>query len=226
MRVALLSANLGGFDSPVEYATQLLDDGVEMTIHRVTDKEFPRRIHAMTARMQMGAVKRFCWEWVPDHDVYIWLDASVTLTKPHSVMWFLRILGQADLALLPHPQRRTIHEEAEFLRAKIADRDPYLTSRYEFERLDAQLAAIDVPGFRDQKLYATTTFAFRDSPKVRGMFKEWWYHVSKYHALDQLSFPFVVAQSGCVVRELPGNLYKHPELVYTRHGAKSDRVNT
>jgi hypothetical protein len=152
--------------------------------------------------------------------VYVWVDSSVTLFRPDSVQWFVDTLGDTDLALLPHPDRRSIREEAEFLRAKLAAGNAYLTGRYANERLDEQLDAINQPGFMDDRLYASTAFAFRDSVPVRAMFKEWWYHVTKYHALDQLSLPFVVWQADLSVNRLSGHLYHHEHLTYTRKRGK------
>ena len=216
MRIGLLSANLGGFENPVPHVLQVMRDGSEVISRLVTDADFPPRSKTMLPRLQMGAVKRFAWEWVPNCDVYVWVDSSVTLFRPDSVQWFVDTLGAADLALLPHPDRHNIREEAEFLRGKLAAGNSYLTGRYEHERLDEQLAAIKVPGFHDEHLYASTAFAFANRRDVRGMCKEWWYHVTKYHALDQLSLPFVVWQFGLDVNRLSGHLYHHEHLTYTR----------
>ena len=216
MRIGLLSANLGSFERPVPHVPQVMRDGSEVVSRLVTDADFPPRHQTMQPRLQMGLVKRFAWEWIPGCDVYVWVDSSVTLFRPDSVQWFVDTLGDADLALLLHPDRHSIREEAEFLRAKLAAGNAYLMSRYENERLDAQLEAVTVPGFVDDCLYASTAFAFRNSFRVRQMFKEWWFHVSKYHALDQLSLPFVVWDSNLSVNRLTGHLYHHEHLTYTR----------
>ena len=216
MKIGLLSANLGGFENPVPHVPQVMRDGSEVVSRLVTDADFPPRTKTMLPRLQMGAVKRFAWEWIPNCDVYVWVDSSVTLFRPDSVQWFVDTLGDANLALLPHPDRHSICEEAEFLRAKLAVGNSYLTSRYENERLDAQLEAVAVDGFVDAHLYASTAFAFRDSLPVREMFKDWWVHCTKYHALDQLSLPFVVWNHGMFVNHLSGHLYRHEHLTYTR----------
>ena len=217
MRIGLLSANLGAFEQPVPHVAQVMRDGSEVVSRLVTDADFPPRHRTMLPRMQMGAVKRFAWEWIPNCDVYVWVDSSVTLFRPDTVQWFVDTLGGGDIALLPHPDRHSIREEAEFVRAKIAAGNSYLVSRYENERLDEQLAAIiGTPCFVDDHLYASTAFAFRNTIHVRAMCKEWWYHVSKYHALDQLSLPFVVWQTDLAVKPLSGHLYHHEHLTYTR----------
>jgi len=196
---------------------QVVPPDVELAETRITDQEFPPRLRTMLPRMQMGLVKRFAWEWVPGADVVIWVDSSVKLARPDSVQWFLTTLGDADFALLPHPHRHSIRAEYEFVKAKLANRCSYLTPRYENERLEEQMWVIaSDPLFVDRQLYASTAFAFRDSARARAACKEWFVHVAKYHALDQLSLPYVVWQAGCTVHELSGNLYRHPHLVYTR----------
>jgi hypothetical protein len=217
MRVVLLSANLGGFEQPTDHAPQVMPVGVELAVVRITDREFPPRLHTMLPRMQMGLVKRFAWEWVPGADVVIWIDSSVTLFREDSVQWFLDTLGEADFALLPHPHRHSIRAEYDFVKAKLAAGCSYLTPRYENERLEEQMRVIAADAaFVDDKLYASTAFAFRDNVRTRAACKEWFVHVAKYHALDQLSLPYVVWQAGCTVHPLSGNLYRHPHLTYTR----------
>jgi hypothetical protein len=59
---------------------------------------------------------------------------------------------------------------------------------------------------------------YRNSPKAQEMLKEWWYHTSRYHSIDQLSFPFVLGESGLKVTVIP---YRHMKVAYIKHVRKN-----
>ena len=50
--------------------------------------------------------------------------------------------------------------------------------------------------FVDDMLVIGTVFMYRNTLKVHKMLKEWWYHISRYHIIDQLAFPYVLKKSG------------------------------
>src|ERR1035437_88783 len=99
MRIAILSANLGGFDTtPQEPVKQDL----AVTFHRFTDKDFPPII-GLSSRFQYRIPKMFGWQMFPGYDIYIWLDSSMSLQRSDSVQWLLDQLGNADMAFFKHP---------------------------------------------------------------------------------------------------------------------------
>lgn len=210
-KIAYLSANLGGFDQPVDPVAQELPDGMELTFRRITDNEFPLRSKSMTPRLQARIVKMHTWQFLPGYDYYLWVDSSCTLPRPDSARWFLNQLGDNDIAVFKHPNRNTVQEEADYVKHRLSINCPYVTPRYENELIDEQLAEVDP----DQELYASTAFIFRDSPAVREAMKNWWYHTSRYHSIDQLSFPFVL--SGLKVKVIPDSYTKCAYLEFTRN---------
>jgi hypothetical protein len=114
------------------------------------------------------------------------------------------------MAVFKHPNRNTIQEEADYLRHRLAISCPYISPRYTNEDIDGQLAEIDPKAV----LYASTSFIYKNSEKTREALKEWWYHISRYHSIDQLSFPWVT-------RNLKVNVINKPYmkcgfLEYTR----------
>ena len=161
-------------------------------------------------------MKMFGWQFVPDRDVYIWIDASRGLLRSDTVAWFLEQAGTADLLLFRHPERNTIREEYEFMKARMArPGERYLNSRYVGEWLDEQYAAVS-GGYVDDALYASTAFLYRNTLKVRAMLKEWWHHKSRYLLHDQLALPYVVKRSACTVKVISDSVYTSPHLPMTR----------
>lgn len=211
MKVCVLSANLGGFDEPVDHVPQ---DGVEVTYAPFTDAEMPPRPRAMTARLQAKIPKMFGWDLRPGYDAYLWLDASLQLSQPDSVSWFLERLARKDIVVFRHPHRATIQEEADFLRQKLANGSRYIRVRYEGEDLDGQMAAIG-PESR-LPLLAAGAFCYRPTEAVKRALTAWWVHTSRFHCIDQLAFPFVIWQHNLQTRVIDEDIYKASHLTFTR----------
>jgi hypothetical protein len=212
-KVVVVTANLGGFDPIHEYVKQSTD----YDFYRFTDENFPPRSRAMTPRMQARILKCFMWQIVPGYDYYLWVDGSCSLWNEDSVKWFIEQLGDADIALFKHPDRNTIQQEADFLKKCLARGSRYILSRYLGEWIDEQMEEIKSDEtFVDDALYASTAFIYRDSDKIHSMMKEWWYHISRYHIIDQLALPYVLKNSDCsynIINEKYGEI---PYLTYTR----------
>jgi hypothetical protein len=217
MRVAVVTANLGKFDKVVEYVPQ----SVPYDFHRFTDENFPPRLCSMTPRLQARIVKMFHWQMVPEYDYYIWVDSSFSLLHPDSVKWFLEQCEGVDIAVLKHPMRSTIREEADYIKARLVKRCKYVVPRYENELVDEHLKEVfSHPKFVDNHLYASTAFVWRNSRRLINMMREWWYFTSRYHTVDQLALPFVLWQFGAKVNVIPTQKhhdFKIPYLTLVRY---------
>ena len=88
---------------------------------------------------------------------------------------------------------------------------PYITPRYENELIDEQIEAVG-----DGALYASTVFVYRNNEQTRAMFKEWWYHITRYHTIDQLSLDFCLKQSGCIFKVIQEHYLKTKYMTYVR----------
>jgi hypothetical protein len=208
-RVAVISCNLGAFDDPQAHVPQ---EGVAVDYYAFTDEQFPARPKAMTRRLQSKIPKMFGWDLKPGYDVYFWLDASLQFSSPTSVTWFLEKLKGHEMVVFGHPSRHSVHEEAEFLRTKIAHLNHYLINRYSGEDIDGQLAAIAGPP--DVHLFASGAFCYRPTPNVIDGLKEWWIHTTRFHIIDQLAMPYALRHCDLVV--LKEDIYRASHLKFTR----------
>lgn len=209
MQVLVLSANMGGFEKPVNHEEQLLPEGIDRIDFRcVTDETFPPRSKSMTPRLQARIVKCFGWQMFPDYDYYLWIDSSCRLAREDSVQWFMEKVN-GDIAVFKHPRRNTVQEEADFLKERIilekeGRKQQYILPRYENEDIDGQLLGVDPK----QELYASTAFIYRNNSKMRHALKDWWYHISRWHSIDQLSLPFVLFENNCQTNVIADNYLK------------------
>lgn len=197
--VAVLTANLGGFDDPVDPVPQVTQ--IPYKFHRFTDENFPP-IMGLTPRLQYRIPKMFGWQMFPSYDYYIWLDGSVSLMQEDSINWLLEQLGNADIAVFKHPWRDTIKEEVDHVEEKLQSGNSYITSRYKNGLHKEQYADIllDTDYF-DSKLYASTAFIYRDSEHMRDVLRMWWLHTSRYFTVDQIVFPYILKDSDVKVIE-------------------------
>lgn len=210
--LAIVSANLGNFDKSVAHCFQDWPRGFSrIEVKLVTDDDFPPRLASMTPRLQSRIVKTHMWEFMPGFDYYLWVDSSCRLPVGDSSDWFVRKLGAGDIAVFKHPHRKTVQEEANYLKHRLNIKCPYITPRYKDELIDEQLTAVEP----DEELFASTAFIFRNSYAVRSAMKDWWYHISRYHSIDQLSLPWAIRDLD--VRIIEENYLKTPYLEYIRN---------
>jgi hypothetical protein len=215
MKVAALTAYLGPFSAPVDWVRQDLPTDVTFDVHAFTDANFPPRTQTMTPRLQARIPKMFGWSLRPGYDAYLWLDSKMSLLTPDCLTHWIAALQGHDLVVFRHPDRHTIAEEAAFIAQRIADGNAYLTERYKGEFLDEQMACIHADStYVDDRLYASTALMYRNVRPARAMLEQWWIHTSRFHAVDQLAFPYVVRQAALRVHELDG-IYDSPYCTHT-----------
>lgn len=205
-KILVVSANLGDFDPVKDNEEQ----SVNHHFHRFTDDNFPPREGAMTPRLQARICKMFSWQMVPGYDYYLWVDSSCRLSDKESIAWFMAFMEGNDIVAFKHPNRSTIKQEADYLKQRLKQGCPYITPRYKNELIDDQLREVDPYA----PLYATTAFMYRNTPEVQRALKEWWYHTSRFHSIDQLSFTH--ATKGLKINTIPDSYLKVPYLEYVR----------
>ncbi|MEX0909996.1 MAG: glycosyltransferase domain-containing protein [Candidatus Paceibacterota bacterium] len=205
--IAVISANMGNFDRVRPHVPQ----NMEVDFYHFNDENFPLRFNAMTPRLQARIVKTFMWQLVPDYEYYLWIDCSCVLGREDSVRWFMDQIGKNDIAVFRHPNRTTVQQEADYLKERLAMGCKYITPRYEHELLDEQMKEVS----STDPLYASTAFIMKNTPEVRAAMKEWWYHISRYHSIDQLSLPHVIKRLKVAVIE--EKYMQTPYLTFVRN---------
>lgn len=204
----IYSANCGSFDKEFEWENQ----GVPT--FRLNDLDCPPRPQALTPRIYSKLIKCFGWQFFPNYDTYIWADSSFKFLKG-ATEWLLSELGDADIAVVRHPWNKTIKEEYEFLIKN--DFKPYVNKRYGTEFTTQQYAVIKSdPNYVDDCLFCGGIIVYRDKPVIQNMFKEWWYHITRYHLDDQLSLPYVLKNSGAKYNVIKKDIYHLPLIPYMR----------
>ena len=223
MKVCIISANLGDYDKPHPWADQIVPDGVEVEIHRLNDDNFPPRHKAMTPALQCGIPKWHGHELFPDFGWYLWVDASCALTRGNEVhLWLCEVdafnpAGYYDIALFKHPERKTIRQEYDFIKDKMAAGNKYLCSRYKGEWLDEQMAFIANEAASYYPLYASTAFIYKPTPLIRAAFKEVAWQKYRFMLHDQLALAYALREHGNSIKVINQNYQKSGLMEFVRN---------
>lgn len=220
MTVTVISANLGGIDTPPVHVPQVGDGTLRFVM--VTDETMPLRTKALLPRMQAKIPKMFGWDLYPGADLYLWLDASFDLAQPGSVQWFVDELGTADLAAFKHPARATLRAEIHHVAAKLAGSPraggaQYLIDRYEHEDLDGLLKELERDQLADLPLVNAGAFIYRPTPQIQAAMKQWWYYVTRYHVNDQPGLAASLHVHGCRLHLIHDHIFRTPWLTRRIH---------
>ena len=214
MKIAILSANLGSFDKTKEPVKQ---DGYDVTYHCFTDLDFPP-ITGLTPRLQYRIPKLFGWQMFSNYTHYIWLDGSVSLQRPDCVKWYMEQLGDNDIAFFKHPVRRNIKQEVEHIEQKLRENSKYIVPRYKNGLHREFYDRIMAKGYKDNKLYASTAFIYKNNERVREYMALWWLYQSRYYTVDQLAQTYcTVLVEGLKVKTIDENLFKIGYLSLVSH---------
>lgn len=214
MKIVILTAILGNFDTPVDPVKQDID----VTFHRFTDENFPP-ITGLTPRFQYRISKLFGWQMFPGYDIYIWLDGCVSFKRSDCVKWYLEQLGDNDVAFFKHPVRRNIRQEVEHIEQKLKEKSPYITPRYKNGLHREMLNLIQADkNYNDKHLYTSTAFIYKNNNNSRRLMTSWWYFQSRFFTCDQVSQPYAAWMSLAKVKVINENQYKIGYLSLTgRH---------
>lgn len=148
--------------------------------------------------------------YLPDADVWMWIDANVRL-RTHPLAFVKRHL-RGDFATLEHPDRQDVYEEASFC-AKIGkDKRTRLTkqvTRYRREGMPVNWG-----------LACTKVVIRRNTKAMRALGEAWWTEIERHSLRDQVSLPYVCWKAGLRWNVIPGicdTRNEHNQLWYVRH---------
>lgn len=145
--------------------------------------------------------------YFPEAAYSIYHDGNVTmLASPKKI---LRLLGDKDLAVFPHPERDCAYAEAEVVvrLRKAPKRD-----------VGAHMAAYRRDGYPQKNGLATCCVLVRKhTPAVRALEELWWHEFRTRAKRDQLSFNYACWKLGIEYAEIgPGNVFTRDSPHFSR----------
>lgn len=188
MRVAIVSANIGGIDNIKDIPTQ----SVSYDYFMFTERNLPFPLKNLNNRLKGKYIKTKTHKFLKDYDIFIWIDGSIQITNANFVEDIVKNLESNDIAMTLHPERNTPFQEILYIQERIKANDEYLKERYENEPWDKEMdfymtEALPV----DAKLYACGVFARYNNEKVNKAFDDWWDGCIEFSNFDQSYFSYV-----------------------------------
>lgn len=227
MNVAVLSANMGGYDEPRRWPLQTVDhervivtDSPAVVEHAAADGEvdrcvFERRPH-LHPRMAAKIPKCLPFEYT-DADTVIWVDGSVQPTSEHFVQWMLAN-SSGPLSMFTHPLRTRITDEA-----TASD----WMAKYQGQDVHGQVAHYLADGHPDDfGLWATGLAVHRRTNSAVWSHSEfgesWLAEQVRWTYQDQLSLPVVARRMDVRPRVIPGSLFSPEGMHFTLNAHRRD----
>ncbi len=195
MRIAILTANIGSLDDVRPPVTQTVD----YELCYFTENTLPFPLPNLDNRMKGKYFKTQAHKFL-DHDIFIWVDASVDIINEDFVKHILRHLTNTDVISSLHAQRTNPYDELAYVIDKMKAGDKYLLRRYAKQPLYAEYAFYEEQGLpKDYPLYNCWFFARWNSARVNEAFDLWWDIILRYSNFDQTQFSYAVWKCGLKV---------------------------
>jgi hypothetical protein len=182
MKIAVITANVGGFDIPKLIPNQTL----EYDLVRIDDIELEgdNRHKAKLPKMQSHRILK-------DYDIHIWIDSSVQVKSENFVKYMVEQLADNDIAIGKHNLRDCAYSEMYYIIREIENGNKYLESRYNKSDLLSVNAFLRSNNFPERMgLWACGIFARYNNDKVNDIFDKWWESECKYLTIDQPMFSY------------------------------------
>jgi hypothetical protein len=221
-KIIVYSANIGSYDifkelvdkdPNVEY---ILFSDVQIESNTWVIKEIPKNISKLDFRRQSRYLKLNPHLVLPEHDISIWIDHSITL-KVNDITKLLETIefdNKTDIMCYKHSRRICIYDEAkEVLKLKL---DSKLL-------VDNQVKKYYSMGFPSKYGLYEAGFIIRNNNNKMKTFNDmWWNEVKNNSARDQLSQMYVSWYTNINIKpiKIGENIYKNELLSVGKHHLK------
>lgn len=210
MKIITYTVNLGKYDEFRDSEHLQPYDS-----YYVTDCLYPRSRWEYVLVNDKGDLKRKAGRYkinshhMPDHQVSIYMDASVQLKQPISSMLPYFLNSKAEVMIPRHPKRGCTYQEAEACKRLGLD-DPNV--------IDAQMERYRSEGFPSHYgMVATTIVLRRNTPQVQAFNEMWHRQCVSGSRRDQLSVMYALWKTGVPFQTMPLNIYRNPYFRKCRH---------
>jgi hypothetical protein len=183
MKIALVTANIGGFDKPKIPIQQSIE--CDFICFSENEIKGDNRHKAKYPKMMLHEV-------LPNYNAYVWIDSSVQIKSEGFVRHMIDCLQGYDVAIGKHNVRDCAFDECNFVINEINKGNEYLSKRYTIAEMNyviEQLKAFQMP--LHAGLYACGIFARINNEKVNRIFNLWWVNEKLNKTLDQPYFAYL-----------------------------------
>lgn len=210
MKVAIITANIGGIDPVYPPCTQ--SEAYELFYY--TENTLPFPLPALDSRMKGRYFKTQINRHL-DHDYFIWIDASVEIVNEEFVKDCITKLQDSDIIISKHEQRQSVFDEIEYIIEQMKKGNKYLLRRYIKQPLYKEYEYYRDYGMsKSFPLYNGFMYAVKNNAKTSEFLNEWWDLIIKFSNFDQSQLSFCLWKHKFKIECITPNDYfirhKHP----------------
>lgn len=211
MKIAIITANVGGIDKVIEP----MDQTMQFDYFCYNEDNLPKPLSSFDDRMKAKYIKLQTHRFLPGYNAYIWLDGRAEVISKEMVHDMIYGIAEADIMCLEHPQRKNIYDELMFIIEKMDEGNEYLLARYDREAILQEYAEY---ALNDEifsiPLYACGVFARWNNQKLNDFFDRWWLSVIEFCAFDQTRFSVCAQNEKINIVSIP---YENPLVKINKH---------
>jgi len=195
------TANFGNYDN------LLLPEHCGFTHIHLTDEGAIGSKYQELPQVRARMCKVLSHKLFPDYKYTIWHDASIEFKlDPAALVCYL---GDNDIALMAHPERDCIYDEATAVVEMGKERASIVSEQMEHYKAE---------GYPEHNgLVATGVIVRKHTAKMEQFNNAWWAEIGRYSVRDQLSFNYVCWKMGIKYDVIPGNLWDNKWFVWHGH---------
>lgn len=183
------------------------------------DGNLPFPLPNIGSRLRSKYIKIQMHKFLPEYDIYIWIDGRCEILSKDFVKEMLIRLGKNDIAMFKHKERKNVYDEIDFILSKIKIGNRYLTTRYANQSLDKEKQFYIDNGLpEDFQLYGSGIFIRKNNKKVNVAFDEWWMRSIEFSYFDQAMFSFITFAHKLKINSLTWDPIRTiKEIIYHTH---------
>lgn len=198
VKVAILTASIGGIDEIKGIPKQTID----VDYYAYFDNNLPYPLPNLNNRLKSKYVKIQTHRFLPVYDAYIWVDGRVEIHANSFAETMIEQMGNNDVALFGHTERRTVDDEMQFIQTQIAEGNQYVLSRYGNQDMKSEREFYQREGTSNAELFGCTIFARKNNTKVNDAFNEWWNRCIEFSYFDQTMFSHIATTRNLKIKTL------------------------
>ena len=186
MKIALITANIGGIDEIHAPVKQKED----YEFIYITENTLPFPLPNFNNRMKGKYFKTQPHTFL-DHDIFIWLDSSVEIIDGTFITWVKEKLKDHEFVCSLHPERDNVYDEIAYITTMMSSGNKYLLERYAGQPFEQEKLFYVGSGMFGP-LYNGWFYATRNNHRVNKVLNEWWELIVRYTNFDQTQLSFVL----------------------------------
>lgn len=216
-KVRVITADFGDHISNYNYQLpHQITKKYEVEYICYTDQNTSSRLLSLHPRLKSKIPKML--DWVENFaDYYIWFDSKFKIRSNTLVDDVIDSLGDYDIQIFKHPQRKSIKSEIDFLEDEMLRlNNNYLIDRYKGERIRSQYEFyVQDPNFIDNNFFSMGFFVYsKNLIKNRdyNLLTDWFFHNCYWSIQDQISFPYLLHKHKTKYRTFDYQLFNNKYL--------------